>query len=115
MFDAVIAQAVAEAIENLSNADADNNDWDVEGYAVSEATEAAWRKLNLPDVHIPTFVGTLTEEQVNAVCLTIMYCASTGAIHHLADNREKGNPYQMLMSIAFDSIERIIQEAVNAR
>jgi len=43
-----------------------------------------------------------------------MYCASAGAIHHLVDNQEKGNPYQMLMSIAFDSIERIIQEAVNA-
>jgi hypothetical protein len=114
MFDTVIAQAVAEAIENLSNADAEDNDWDVEGYAVGEATEAAWRKLNLPDVHIPTFDGTLTEEQINAVCLTIMYCASEGAIHHLVNNQEKGNPYQMLMSIAFDSIERIIQEAVNA-
>lgn len=115
MFDAVIAQAAAGAIDDIIQAELDVEDWDAEGAAVAEATERAWASLNLPNEYIPEFDGVLTEEQVNAVCLTIMYCASAGAIHHLVDNRKKGNPYQMLMSIAFDSIERIIQEAVNAQ
>jgi hypothetical protein len=116
MFETVIAKAAAEAIENIAYGGPYDNageEGDAEIIAVFMATQRAWENLNLPSEYTPEFDGTLTEEQVNAVCLTIMYCASAGAIHHLVDNREKGNPYQMLMSIAFDSIERIIQEAVN--